>query len=468
MVFSSVTFIFLFLPLAAALHFAAHPRLRDAVLLCASFAFYFIGEPRYWWVVLASVLLNYGAGLLIAFVNASRRFPLLAAVIGVNVLLLFVFKYAQFTLDSIGRTGPLDAFLKDIALPLGISFFTFHGISYVVDVYRGRSPPQKNLLRFGLYFLFFPQLIAGPIVRYHSVAAQLDDRRSNLDDVYEGFRRFSVGLAKKVLLANPIGSVADAMFAVPAHEMDFVSAWLGAVAYGLQIYFDFSGYSDMAIGLARIFGLRFPENFNYPYISQSITEFWRRWHISLSLWFRDYVYIPLGGNRHGSGRTYLNLIAVFLLCGLWHGASWTFVVWGIYFGVFLTLERAFANRIVTVPAPLRHAYAIVVITVGWVIFRSPDLATAGNIIAAMVTPELRGGHIRALYALEPGMIVIFAAAILCSTPLPLRLATAAGAIRVLPGAAREWAMAGMVVSTFLISVSFVVSSSYNPFIYFRF
>lgn len=468
MVFSSVGFLFLFLPLTMALHFAAPLRLRDMVLLCASFAFYVVGEPHFFWVLLASLALNYGAGLLIPIVDAGRRLALVSVAVAANVIVLFVVKYAHFAFGGFNDGSGLASWLNGIVLPLGVSFFTFHGISYAVDVYRGACPAQRDPVRFGLYFLFFPQLIAGPIVRYHSVAAQLDARNPGCDDLYEGFRRFTVGLAKKVLIANQVGAVADAMFAIPAEELDFASAWLGAVAYALQIYFDFSGYSDMAIGLARIFGVRFPENFNYPYISQSITEFWRRWHISLSLWFRDYVYISLGGNRRGAARTYLNLATVFVLCGVWHGASWTFAVWGIYFGAFLILERVWASGIVRVPALLRHVYALLVIMVGWVIFRSPDLTYAGGFLSAMITPELRGGYVKALYALEPGTLIVLIIAVVFSTPLPTRLSAAAAEIRELPGLFREWAVATAVVSTFLISLSFVVSSSYNPFIYFRF
>jgi alginate O-acetyltransferase complex protein AlgI len=467
-VFSSIIFIFAFLPLTVACHFFLPHRLRDAVLLLASLAFYLAGEPAFGWVMLASLALNYSAGLLIAATAVERRFAVLAAAVIANMAALFVFKYADFALAPFVQGTDLDAALRRIALPLGISFFTFHGISYIVDVYRGRCPAQEDIVRFGLYFVFFPQLIAGPIVRYHSVAAQLERRRPGLDDLYEGFRRFALGLAKKVLIANPLGSVADAMFAIPPTDHDFASAWLGAVAYALQIYFDFSGYSDMAIGLARVFGIRFPENFNYPYIAATITEFWRRWHISLSLWFRDYVYVPLGGNRRGAARTYLNLATVFLLCGLWHGASWTFVVWGLYFGVFLIIERILGDRTTLVPRVLRHAYALVVILVGWVIFRSPDLGYAGQYLLAMISPELRGGHIHALYNIELGTICILAVGVLCSTPLPRRLAAAAASTWQSPSILRECIVAGAAVSTFVIAVSFVVSSSYNPFIYFRF
>jgi alginate O-acetyltransferase complex protein AlgI len=471
-VFSSVAFLFLFLPLTVMLHFAAHVKLRDIVLLGASFAFYVAGEPHYFWVLLASLAMNYLAGVGMALVRDGRRLAIVSAAVVANLLVLFVFKYAHFALGWFMTADGSNSLLSNIALPLGVSFFTFHGISYVVDVYRRVSPPQLNITRFGLYLLFFPQLIAGPIVRYHSVAAQLETRRPGWDDIYEGFCRFTVGLSKKVIIANQIGVVADAMFATPARELDFACAWLGAVAYALQIYFDFSGYSDMAIGLARVFGVRFPENFNYPYISQSITEFWRRWHISLSLWFRDYVYIPLGGNRRGAARTYLNLATVFLLCGLWHGASGSFVVWGLYFGVFLILERALSGRMPRLPAPLRHAYALAVVLVGWVIFRSPDLTYAGDFLLAMVTPGLREGYVRVLYSLEPGMLAIFGAAIVFSTPLAARLAAAAMRRQETSGQplslAREWALAGAVVSTFVVSLSFVVSSTYNPFIYFRF
>lgn len=469
MVFSSVTFLFLFLPLAIASHFIFHPRLRDPLLLLASACFYVAGEPNSWWVLLVSLCLNYSAGLVLLRLSGFARQAALIAVIAANLGMLVVFKYAGFIArDVVGLSGTGNsgaALLNSIVLPLGISFFTFHAISYIVDIHRGTSLPQANPIRFGIYMLFFPQLIAGPIIRYHVVAHQLSNRSPRYGDLYEGFVRFTIGLAKKVLIANPLGSLADSMFALPSGELDTTAAWVGAIAYAFQIYFDFSGYSDMAIGLARCFGVRFPENFNYPYISQSITEFWRRWHVSLSLWFRDYVYIPLGGNRHSDIRTYANLIIVFLLCGLWHGASWNFLAWGAYFGLFLVLERAAPAFIASLPRVVRHAYVGLVVVVGWVLFRASDMTHAVEFLSVMFNPTFDTGQVWALYHLEAGTFLIFIAAVIGSTPMMARLArTPRGTL--FP--ATEWVAASVVLVGFVVSISFVISSSYNPFIYFRF
>jgi len=471
-VFSSVSFVFLFLPLVVLCHFVLHPVLRNAVLLSASVMFYLVGEPSQFSVLGVSLAINYIGGLVIGTLSAERRWPALFVLVAANLLILFVFKYAGFVAGSVDAAAGTSLShlygLGQLALPLGISFFTFHGISYIVDVYRGTAPPQKDIFKFGIYFVFFPQLIAGPIIRYHDVADQLADRNPTWNDVYEGFQRFAIGLAKKVLLANPMGSIADAMFAIPNSEIDFFSAWLGTVSYMLQIYFDFSGYSDMAIGLARMFGVRFPENFNFPYISQSITEFWRRWHISLSSWFRDYLYVPLGGNRRGIGRTYLNLITVFVLCGLWHGASWNFLLWGVYYGVFLVIERMFAATAPRTPRFIRHFYALFVVAIGWVLFRAHDLPQAWSFLSAMFWPAWREGTTWALYTLEPGLLIVMAIAILASTPALQWAANQLEVLQPLPRRARDLVASALTFCVFLVSASFVVSSTYNPFIYFRF
>jgi alginate O-acetyltransferase complex protein AlgI len=469
LVFSSVAFLFLFLPVAIASHFAFHPRLRDPLLLIISACFYLAGDPNTWWVLLVSLCLNYAAGLALSRVSGFARQAALLSALVANLGMLVIFKYASFIAqDVIGLEAGVSIGamrLDGIVLPLGISFFTFHGISYIVDVYRGTSLAQPDPVRFGIYMLFFPQLIAGPIVRYHVVADQLERRNPRCGDLYEGFVRFTIGLAKKMLIANPLGSVADAMFALPSGEVDTVAAWLGAIAYAFQIYFDFSGYSDMAIGLARCFGVRLPENFDFPYVSQSITEFWRRWHISLSQWFRDYVYIPLGGNRHGDVRTYANLITVFILCGLWHGASWNFLAWGAYFGFFLVLERVAPALIGALPQAVRRGYVCLVVVVGWVLFRATDITHAVELLSVMFNPTFQAGRVWALYHLETGTLVTLAAAAIGSTPFPARLARA---LYAMPLPAREWFAASAVLLGFVVSVSFVVASSYNPFIYFRF
>lgn len=372
MVFSSNIFLFLFLPLTLFGYFLPFGKnYKNTFLLIASLIFYSWGEAQYLWLLLLSILGNYFFGLRI---EKSKKF--IVPAVAFNLLLLGYFKYANFLVENL----PFEITLKKIHLPIGISFFTFHAISYLVDIYRKKCLAQRNVFELALYIAFFPQLIAGPIVRYNFIEKYLSKRRHNWFYAAYGIRRFIIGLGKKVIIANPLGEVADAVFALSTNDLSTPVAWLGIVCYSLQIYFDFSGYSDMAIGLARIFGFRFPENFNYPYIARSIREFWRNWHMSLSAWFRDYVYIPLGGNRVSLARQYFNLVLVFFLCGLWHGASWNFVIWGMFHGIFLMIER-----IVSIhghePLGTQHKiknflgniYVMLVVMIGWVFFRSPDL-----------------------------------------------------------------------------------------------
>lgn len=374
MLFSSIIFLFQFLPLCLLLYFLAGKRLRNLLLLIASLVFYAWGESYYVLLMLVSILVNYICGLMIDRYRgrqAARGF--LIAAIAFNVLSISVFKYANFLVDNLNTVlsqigaGPIE--LAPIHLPIGISFFTFQAMSYAVDVYRRDASVQRNPLNIGLYIALFPQLIAGPIIRYHDIAAQLIRRRVRLDDLSYGIERFVVGLGKKVLIANQVAIIADQVFSFPYETLTPGVAWLGVLCYTLQIYFDFSGYSDMAIGLGRMFGFHFLENFNYPYISRSIREFWRRWHISLSSWFRDYLYIPLGGNHKGPLRTYLNLLIVFFLCGLWHGAGWNFVIWGLLHGLFLVIERLGFEKILNrCWSPLRYLYVMLVVCTGWVFF----------------------------------------------------------------------------------------------------
>ncbi|MGB5708663.1 MAG: MBOAT family O-acyltransferase, partial [Arenicellales bacterium] len=343
MVFSSVLFLFLFLPVVLLLYWVIPNKWRNSFLLIVSLTFYAWGEGLFVGIMLLSIAMNYVFGLAIERGNARAGRLWVGIAVMANLALLGVFKYANFLVENINTlfssTGIQLITIDQIHLPIGISFFTFQAMSYVIEVHRRVMPAQTNLLNLGLYIALFPQLIAGPIVRYHDIAAQLKTRFVNAGQVAYGIERFVIGLGKKVLIANPMGAVADEIFALPPDSITATVAWTAVACYSLQIYFDFSGYSDMAIGLGRMFGFKFLENFNYPYISQSIQEFWRRWHISLSNWFRDFLYLPLGGNRRGPGRTYFNLLIVFLLCGLWHGASWNFVVWGLLHGSFLVLER---------------------------------------------------------------------------------------------------------------------------------
>jgi alginate O-acetyltransferase complex protein AlgI len=455
-------------------------RYRNWLLLAASILFYARGAGDFTWLVLGLIAFNYAAARAVAsYRDTPHGRAVLAGAIAVDLLVLATFKYADFAVGNLnavrGVAGISPLPLPGIALPIGISFFTFHAISYVVDVYRQDAAAQKRPVEAALYLLVFPQLVAGPIVRYRQIAAQLSERVRTTEDFAYGVRRFLIGLAKKMLIANTLARPADQIFAMPAAELTAAHAWTGIACYTLQIYFDFSGYSDMAIGLGRMFGFRFPENFNYPYIASSIQDFWRRWHMSLSAWFRDYVYIPLGGNRTSTGRLYFNLLLVFFLCGLWHGAAWTFVVWGLYHGAFLVIERVgLATPLNALPRPIRHAYAVLVVMIGWVFFRADTLAGAMAMLSAMAGA---GAAMPATYApawyWNAEVIVAFAAGVIGATPvLP------AVAVWLLPKAqddptpALGWpasaaALLGLVA---LLSAAVMLSAarSYNPFIYFRF
>ncbi len=383
MVFSSNLFLFAFLPSTLFLYFLfPQKNYKNALLLLASLFFYAWGEPQYLALLLVSITANYFFGLWIQ--NRNRNLFITFA-IAFNLLLLGYFKYANFLVENLNVLFSLQIENKKIHLPIGISFFTFHAISYLVDIYRGKCRAQKSFFELALYISFFPQLVAGPIVRYNFIEKYLSKRRHNFFYAANGIRRFIIGLGKKVIIANPLGELADAIFNSPIAEINSTIAWVGIACYSLQIYFDFSGYSDMAVGLARIFGFKFPENFNYPYISRSIKEFWRRWHMSLSAWFRDYVYIPLGGNRVSLSRQYFNLVLVFFLCGLWHGASWNFVIWGMFHGFFLVFERLKIgkNFLKFLPKILQNFYAIFIVMIGWVFFRSPDLTHALGFLKTM-------------------------------------------------------------------------------------
>ncbi len=483
MLFSEPVFVFLFLPVLFLVYVGAPRPARNTILLAASLLFYAWGEQFFVLVMLGSIAFNYLVGLL---AEAGRprgwdKAVLIAGVVG-NLGLLAVFKYANFfvaNLNSLLATlgaGPVP--WQTIHLPIGISFFTFQAMSYIIDVYRRDVEVQKNPIRMALYITLFPQLIAGPIVRYETIARQLAYRTVNRAGFAEGVRRFVLGLGKKMLLANVVALPADRIFAIPTEQLTTPVAWLGAVCYTLQIYFDFSGYSDMAIGLGRMFGFRFLENFNYPYIARSVTEFWRRWHISLSTWYRDYLYIPLGGNRRGTVRTYVNLIIVFFLCGLWHGASWTFVVWGLFHGSFLVVERLGLGRFLASRRPVvQHVYALLIVLVGWVIFRCESLSHAAGVLAALVGFAHGSGleHHLSLYV-DTQLIIVLVVSAVAATP-------------VLPYLARLWrrqrntlgvsvrrhfdtlATAGKVTAlmiVFLLSLSWMAAGTYNPFLYFRF
>ncbi len=483
MVFSSPLFIFLFLPVVLAGYFLLQgTRLRNCWLLAVSLLFYAWGEPGFVLLLLVSTLTNYWVGRRMeqcAEVAVRKRLLTLAVV--ANVGLLAIFKYSGIAVGSLNVAlaglglGRLPA--PQIALPIGISFFTFHALSYVIDIYRGKWRSARHPGDTALYIFFFPQLIAGPILRWNAIAPQLEQRLSDAATFAEGVRRFVGGLAKKMLVANTVAVPADQIFSLPTGQLSAPVAWLGITCYTIQIYFDFSGYSDMAVGLGKMFGFKFIENFNFPYTAQSIRDFWRRWHISLSTWFRDYVYIPLGGNRVSAARNQFNLVAVFFLCGLWHGANWTFVAWGFYHGLFLTLERtAWGARVEKLPRWLRQGYALFVVMMGWVLFRSDSFAGAANYFAA-----LSGSHsalapqsLRRYVSTE--IITALVAGVAFSLPLWAALKAAGDTLtRRLPGRARpvcrELGHAleiVLVVGLLLISVIWLAGGTYNPFIYFRF
>jgi alginate O-acetyltransferase complex protein AlgI len=476
-VFSSEVFLFAFLPLTLALYFAMPgARVKNAFLVLASVVFYAWGGAMYVPLVLGSALVNYGFGLALSRlpgVATRERRLLVGAAVALNLAALAWFKYAGFLNDNLsfltGGAIGRNVALSQIYLPLGISFFTFHAISYVVDVYRRTSEARKNPLEVMLYFVFFPQLIAGPIIRYKDVAAQLSRRVVTAEDFAYGVRRFVVGLGKKVLIANTLGACVDHVFNTPAAAVSLPLAWFALAAYTLQIYFDFSGYSDMAIGMARMFGFRFLENFDFPYVAGSVREFWGRWHISLSRWFRDYLYVPLGGNRVAPWHVYLNLVIVFFLCGLWHGAKWTFVVWGMIHGLFLVLERAGALRRIIATPVVRHVYVLAVVMFAWVFFRADSFAYALGFLKALAVPAA-APKLVFWAAADHETVLAFALGCVLATPFAARRVEAAlreGAwrTRIALGACAVPAALALI---FAVSVTKLAAGTYNPFIYFRF
>lgn len=484
MVFSSVAFLFFFLPATLLLFYAANERLRFWILLLASLFFYFYGENYLILVMLATTAIDYVCGLMIAGSghrleeggprSRTQRRWLMASVVS-NLALLGYFKYFNFFTHSLIEMlralglGPmrLEGFVQ-VALPLGISFYTFQSMSYTIDVYRGHVAANRNLLTFSTFVTMFPQLVAGPIVRYADIEKQLLAPRETTAQFAEGVRRFLGGLAKKVLIANPMGEVADKIFAIQGGDLSTAIAWVGLLAYTLQIYFDFSGYSCMAIGLGKMFGFDFPENFNFPYISRSVREFWQRWHITLSTWFRDYVYFPLGGSRGSERQTWRNLFIVFLTCGLWHGASWNFVIWGLFHGLFISLERTRLGSILSgLPPLVRHAYLLLVVMLGWVFFRCETASDAMVYVQRLLIVRSTRTHTIAAF-LTPDVIFIMVCGLLFSMPvvpwLRARICCLTGA----PRAASEIVWMACTFGLFLLSVASLASGSYNPFIYFRF
>ena len=454
MVFASPIFLFAFMPLAVGLCMLARwtkrPWVRNGLLLLFSLAFYAWGEPTYVFLMLGAILANY----LLAFRVRESRLVFVCAV-ALDLGMLAVFKYLDLLISAANGLFRLNLPGAHLALPIGISFYTFQILSYVIDVRRGDVPPARNLVDFAAYVSMFPQLIAGPIVRYVDVAADLRRLNGDISTAAAGARRFCMGLAKKVLLANTLASAADTAFGMTG-SLNFGGAWAGLIAYALQIYFDFSGYSDMAIGLGKMLGFSFPENFRYPYVSLSVKEFWRRWHLSLSAWFRDYLYIPLGGSRRGKGRTLLNLLIVFALCGLWHGANWTFLLWGLWHGLFLCLERlSFMKKLQeALPKWVRWCYTALVVLLGWVLFRADNLGMAlqyaGNLFS------LEGVWISEVLTVQSGAALL--AGIVCCLPLP----------RPRQNALTETVYTLIALALLAACALCLAGGTYNPFIYFRF
>ena len=465
MLFSSIPFLYYFLPLVLAVYFLTPARFRNAVLLLASLIFYAWGEPKYVLLMLASILSGYGFGLLQERYRGQKGAKLVCGLsVAVSLSFLLYFKYADFFLENFNAATGLGVPLLRIALPIGISFYTFQIISYTVDVYRG-EPAQKNLIHLAAYVAMFPQLIAGPIVRYSDIAQQLEHRSHSTALAAEGVRRFLIGLGKKILIANQLGELCSVFRA--SDEKSVLFYWLYAVAFALHIYFDFSGYSDMAIGLGKVFGFHFLENFNYPYISASITEFWRRWHISLGTWLRDYVYIPLGGNRVGRARQLLNILVVWMLTGFWHGAAWNFVVWGLMFAVLLIMEKLWLLKPLSKCRPLAHLYVVFFVVISFVIFNAENMGQAlsdiGGLFGAGGIPLVSA---EAVYCLRSFALVLILA-VLGATPL-LRN----GLVRL-----SQYPTAGKVLNALepftlfvllLVMTGYLVDGSFNPFLYFRF
>lgn len=473
MVFSSTLFLFVFLPVTLAGYWLIRKELKNYWLLLVSLIFFGWSQLNYLWIILLNIAINYTAAMLIKAVAEKHKELIVTVGVCANLAILFYFKYFDFAIDSINKAFGTSFELFNIILPIGISFFTFQGMSYVIDVYRGEVDAQKNPLKVALYITLFPQLIAGPIVRYKDIAAEIDERSTSIEDFAAGVERFIIGLGKKAIIANTMASCVDRIWQNGAGNIQWISAWVGSIAYTLQIFFDFSGYSDMAIGLGRMFGFHFVENFNLPYISKSITEFWRRWHISLSTWFRDYVYIPLGGNRK---HVYRNLLIVFFLTGLWHGASWNFLEWGGWNGLFLLIERFRRNKRKTtgktekesLPVSiLKTIITLFIVNIGWVIFRAPNLHDAvmylGNMFG-LVAPQ-RVDY-TALWYLDRWTVFCGLLGVIFSSALPKIVGQKLK--KMIPGTGMMIFKYIVLLAILFLAMIRIVSGTYNPFIYFQF
>lgn len=471
MVFSSLIFLFLFLPIVLIFYYLSNEKLKNVVLLLASLFFYAWGEPKYVFLMIASIICNYIFGIKVSSDDAKEKKLWLIIAVIFNISLLGVFKYSNFLIDNINSLLHLNISIPTIPLPLGISFFTFQTMSYVIDVYRNSSRLQRNIYNLALYISLFPQLVAGPIVRYETVDEQINSRVHTINKFSVGINRFVIGLGKKVIFSNNLGLVADSIFATNMSDLSTMEGWLGIICYTLQIYFDFSGYSDMAIGLGKMFGFDFLENFNYPYISENVSEFWRRWHISLGSWFRDYVYIPLGGNRVSHIKQYRNLFIVWSLTGIWHGADWTFVTWGLYYGFLIALEKAFLQKYLDkLPKLCRHIYLILLVMIGWVFFRAENIGQAYEYIKVLMgLGENSIWNISFLsYINESGFIVILA--IIFATPIlhKIKWKIELRNKKLIDNRFTYALHSISLMSIMFIVVVILINSTYNPFLYFRF
>lgn len=467
MLFSSIVFLSIFLPSLIILYFSVKKSFRNYILLIYSLIFYAWGEPRYLSVMLCIILINYLAAILIDK-NKNRKIILICDIL-LNLFVLIYFKYFNFIVININKVlkNPLPKL--NIIMPIGISFFIFQAISYVFDVYKNEVPVQKNIYKLTLYISFFPQLIAGPIVKYHEVQKEIENRNESLNNIYLGLFRFSIGLGKKVLIANTLGEVVDKIFMLDIiNTIDYKIAWIGAICYSLQLYFDFSGYSDMAIGLGKVFGFKFLENFNYPYVSKSITEFWRRWHISLGTWFKEYLYIPLGGNRKSSIRTYINLFIVFLATGIWHGAKWTFVIWGLWHGIFIIIERKIKIEKYDKKFEIfiRHIYTLFIIITGWVLFRAENMSYGIKFLKIMfgISKNSKIPY-SVMYFLDRKVILALLIGLIASVNIfKLNIDKYYESKSFM----RNILLNMYSIIILILSYMSILSSTYNPFIYFRF
>lgn len=467
MVFSSLAFIFVFLPIVLLVYYLSPYKYKNIILLIVSIIFYTLGEPRYIFLILVSMIINYILSILIYKnrLNIEKKRLILFTIILINIAILVFFKYYSFLIENINIVFNVNLNVREISLPLGISFYTFQLISYIVDVYRGKVIPQRNIIKFSLYVLMFPQLVAGPIVKYSDIEKEIECRKVTIYKFGQGVERFIFGLAKKVLIANNLGTIWMEVKSVNIDNLSLLAAWIGIISFTLQIYFDFSGYSDMAIGLGKMFGFDFLENFNFPYMSKSITEFWRRWHISLGSWFKEYLYIPLGGNRRGNLIQLRNIIIVWITTGLWHGASWNFIVWGLYFGFILYFEKVFLRKILNkLPKYICHLYTMIIVTIGWVFFDADNLRTAIEYIKVMLGFGNSIVDKLGAYLINTNIILIVLSIVLATNILK----------KSIENIMKFFKKQDLVLIVFIefiifiVSIAYLVSETYNPFLYFRF